>query len=106
MKKVVIIGAGPAGITAGYELMHSSKEYDVTILEESSDIGGISKTVKYNGNRMDIGGHRFFSKDTEVTTWWNKLMPMQGAPAYDDLKIRRKVELNPNGPNPEKEENV
>lgn len=106
MKKVVIIGAGPAGITAGYELMHKSKEYDVTILEESSDIGGISKTVKYNGNRMDIGGHRFFSKDTEVTTWWNKLMPMQGAPAYDDLKIRRKVELNPNGPNPEKEDNV
>ena len=71
MKKVIIIGAGPAGLTAAYELLKDKKEeYDVTILEESQDIGGISKTVKYNGNRMDIGGHRFFSKDKQVMDFW------------------------------------
>ena len=64
MKKVVIIGAGPAGLTAGFELKkRAPQEYDVTILEESGEIGGISRTVKYKNNRMDIGGHRFFSKD-------------------------------------------
>ncbi len=103
MKKVVIIGAGPAGLTAGFELLKKSKDYQVTILEESEAIGGISRTVRYNGNRMDIGGHRFFSKDTEVTRWWNNLMPLQGAPSLDDIKTGRQPELNPNGPNPEKE---
>ncbi|MDE6232119.1 MAG: NAD(P)-binding protein, partial [Lachnospiraceae bacterium] len=77
-KKVVIIGAGPAGITAGYELIKQTNgEYEVIILEESSEIGGISRTVRYNGNRMDIGGHRFFSKDDTVMEWWKNLMPIQ-----------------------------
>lgn len=68
MKRVIIIGAGPAGLTAAYELLkHSNDEYKVTILEESNTIGGISRTVRHNGNRMDIGGHRFFSKDQRVT---------------------------------------
>ena len=62
MKKVVIIGAGPAGLTAAYELLKKSNEYEVTVLEESEVVGGISRTVRYNGNRMDIGGHRFFQK--------------------------------------------
>ena len=62
MKKVVIIGAGPAGLTAAYELLKHKDKYDVTILEESKDIGGISKTVKYNGNRMDIGRTQIFFK--------------------------------------------
>lgn len=106
MKKVVIIGAGPAGLTAGFELLKKSKDYQVIILEESDAIGGISRTVRYKGNRMDIGGHRFFSKDSEVTKWWNNLMPLQGAPSFDDLKNGRTFELNPNGPNPEKEDNV
>lgn len=61
MKKVIIVGAGPAGLTAGYQLI-KEKEYEIVILEESNDIGGISKTIKYKGNRMDIGGHRFFQK--------------------------------------------
>ena len=60
MKNVVIIGAGPAGLTAAVELLKDKDEYNVTILEGSDVIGGISQTVRYNGNRMDIGGHRFF----------------------------------------------
>ena len=80
MKKIVIIGAGPAGLTLGYEILSKSKEYQVIILEESNNIGGISRTVRHKGNRMDIGGHRFFSKDTRVNEWWQSMMPSQGAP--------------------------
>ena len=87
MEKVLIIGAGPAGLTAGYEL--AKKGYDVTILEKSQDIGGISKTVRYQGNRMDLGGHRFFSKDQRVMKWWADMRPLQGAPAYDDKVLGR-----------------
>ena len=54
-KNVVIIGAGPAGLTAGYELLKKSKDYDVTILEQESFLGGISRTINYKGNRMDMG---------------------------------------------------
>lgn len=54
MKKVIIVGAGPAGLTAAYELLKKSDEMDVTVLEESQDMGGISKTVRYKGNRMDM----------------------------------------------------
>lgn len=106
MKKVIIIGAGPAGITAGYELLKQSNEYEVTILEESSYVGGISRTEVYNGHRMDIGGHRFFSKSQEVNDWWEQIMPMQGAPAYDDDKLSRNVPLEQGGPDPEKVDRV
>ena len=107
MKKVIIIGAGPAGLTAGYELLKDkSKKYDVTILEESNDIGGISKTVKYNGNRMDIGGHRFFSKDEKVMKFWEDLMPIQGKNSFDDEILNRGKPLSKNGPNPEKDDTV
>lgn len=106
MKKVIIIGAGPAGITAGYELLKQSNEYEVTILEESSYVGGISRTEVYNGHRMDIGGHRFFSKSQEVNDWWEQIMPMQGAPAYDDDKLSRDVPLEKGGPDPEKVDRV
>ena len=85
MKKVIIAGAGPAGITAGLELLRKSDEYEVVILEESGAIGGISRTVNHNGNRMDIGGHRFFSKDESVNRFWEELMPVQGMPSSDDI---------------------
>ncbi|NCB91598.1 MAG: NAD(P)/FAD-dependent oxidoreductase [Clostridia bacterium] len=106
MKKVVIIGAGPAGLTAAYCLLQNSKEYEVTILEESDAIGGISRTVNYKGNRMDIGGHRFFSKDKDVNAFWNHIMPTQGAPAYDDKKLGREKPLAKDGPDPEKDDRV
>ena len=106
MKKIVIIGAGPAGLTAGFELLKKEKNCKVIILEESGEIGGISRTVKYNGNRMDIGGHRFFSKDERVMKWWKELMPMQGAPSYDDKKLGREKPLTQGGPDPEKTDRV
>ncbi len=107
MEKVVVIGAGPAGLTAAYELLKQAGEkYEVTVLEESSEIGGISKTVKYKGNRMDMGGHRFFSKMPEVNKWWNEMLPMQGAPSFDDRLLERKVPLQKNGPDPEKSDRV
>lgn len=106
MKKVLIIGAGPAGITAGYELLKQSNEYEVTILEQSEEIGGISRTVRYKGNRMDLGGHRFFSKDDKVMNWWEQLMPKQGKPSYDDKVLERHVRLTAGGPDPEKENRV
>lgn len=106
MKKCIIIGGGPAGLTAGYELLLKSKEYEVIILEQSDTLGGISRTVRYNGNRMDIGGHRFFSKDKAVTEFWEKLMPTQGAPSIDDKILGREKALVPGGPNPETEDKV
>ncbi|SEN72025.1 Protoporphyrinogen oxidase [Chitinophaga rupis] len=75
-KRAIIIGAGPAGLTAAYELL---KRTDIkpVILEKSGDIGGISKTVNYKGNRIDIGGHRFFSKSDRVMNWWMNIMPVE-----------------------------
>src|SRR5580693_2595911 len=73
-KRAIIIGAGPAGLTAGLELLRRSGITPV-ILEASNEIGGISRTIKYKGNRMDIGGHRFFSKSDRVMQWWIDLMP-------------------------------
>ncbi len=105
MKKVVIIGGGPAGLTAGYELTKNG-DCEVVILEETNVLGGISQTVKYNGNRMDIGGHRFFSKDDEIMKWWADLMPLQGSPSKDDKILGRDSTLAENGPDPEKEDCV
>ena len=107
MKKVVIIGAGPAGLTAANELLKdNSGEYEVVILEETKVIGGISQTVRYNGNRMDIGGHRFFSKSDEIMNWWSELMPIQGAPSFDDEKLGREKPLSQGGPDPKNEDVV
>src|ERR1700679_2714902 len=75
-KKAIIIGAGPAGLTAAYELLTRT---DVTpiILEKSGEIGGISRTTNFKGNRMDMGPHRFFSKSDRVMDWWLQRMPLQ-----------------------------
>ncbi len=106
MKKCIIIGGGPAGLTAGYELLKKSNDYEVIILEQSETLGGISRTVKHNGHRMDIGGHRFFSKDKNVNDFWAELMPMQGAPSIDDKILGREKELANGGPDPETEDKV
>ena len=74
-KTAVIIGAGPAGLTAAAELLKASIR--PIVLEKSPCMGGIARTVTYKGNRMDIGGHRFFSKSDRVMKWWLALFPPQ-----------------------------
>ena len=73
-KRAIIIGAGPAGLTAALELLRQTDVVPI-VLEASEEIGGISRTIRYKGNRMDIGGHRFFSKSDRVMQWWMELMP-------------------------------
>ncbi|MEO7028693.1 MAG: NAD(P)/FAD-dependent oxidoreductase [Acidobacteriaceae bacterium] len=73
-RKAIIIGAGPAGLTAALEFLRKTDVQPV-VIEASGEIGGISRTVCYKGNRMDIGGHRFFSKSDRVMQWWIDLMP-------------------------------
>ncbi len=106
MKKVVIIGGGPAGLTAALELKKQSRGYNVVLLEEDKQVGGISKTIRYKGNRMDLGGHRFFSKIDRVNEFWEEVMPLQGKASFDDKKLKKKKTLKKGGPDPEKEDNV
>jgi protoporphyrinogen oxidase len=73
-QKAVIIGAGPAGLTAALEMVRHGGIQPI-VLEASHEIGGISRTIRYKGNRMDIGGHRFFSKSDRVMEWWLEIMP-------------------------------
>ncbi len=106
-KIAIIIGAGPAGLTAAYELIGKSSIKPI-IFEMSSDIGGISKTVNYKGNRMDIGGHRFFSKSERVMDWWQNILPLQGRPSKDDIILNRDVAISEveGAPDPEKSDLV
>src|SRR5689334_2118732 len=106
-KIAIIIGAGPAGLTAAYELLEKTGIRPI-IFEKSGDIGGISKTVNYKGNRIDIGGHRFFSKSDRVMQWWQKILPIQGFPARDDLILGRKPLYpdTPDAPDPERVDTV
>ncbi len=92
-KIAIIIGAGPAGLTAAYQLLDKT-DIKPIIFEMTDDIGGISKTVAHNGNRIDIGGHRFFSKSDQVMEWWKNILPLQGAPAMDDRLLGRKIPLS------------
>lgn len=98
-KTAVIIGAGPAGLTAAYELL---KRTDITpiVIEESCHMGGIARTINHCGNRMDIGGHRFFSKNDTIMNWWLSILPMQGAPAIDEILTDSSATYS-NGPDPE-----
>lgn len=75
-QRVVIGGAGPAGLTAALELLRASDAYEVIVVETAPEVGGLSKTVNHNGNRLDIGGHRFFSHSDWVMNWWRKILPI------------------------------
>src|ERR1700685_1312617 len=80
-KIAVIAGAGPAGLTAALELLRRSDVMPI-VFEADAQVGGISKTINYRGNRMDLGGHRFFSKSDWVMRWWQEILPVaadQGA---------------------------
>ncbi|MCH6258217.1 NAD(P)/FAD-dependent oxidoreductase [Puniceicoccaceae bacterium K14] len=84
--KIVIIGAGPAGLTAGLEAINLG--HDVVVAEQDPEyVGGISRTVKKEGYRFDIGGHRFFSKNTEIQKWWKARL------SEDFLKVDRQSRI-------------
>src|SRR5512142_2389308 len=86
MRTAVIIGAGPAGLTAAYELL-ARTDIRPIVLEHGAIVGGLSRTECYKGNRIDIGGHRFFSKSDRVMRWWLEMLPLEpGAPA--DVRLR------------------
>lgn len=92
-KKAIIIGAGPAGLTAALELLEKTDIIPI-IFEATSDIGGISKTINYKGNRIDIGGHRFFSKSDKIMEWWLNILPLENPPQLnpqdkDDIMLVR-----------------
>ncbi len=105
-KIAVIIGAGPAGLTAAYEFLTKSEDIKPIVLEMENFVGGISRTATYKGNRMDIGGHRFFSKDERVNELWTKMLPVQGSPSLDDKILGREKPLKDGGPNPETTDEV
>jgi len=73
-RAVVVIGAGPAGLTAAFELVKAGRATEVTVLESTDVVGGISQTVKRDGWRFDIGGHRFFTKVSAVNALWNEML--------------------------------
>lgn len=76
-KRVIIIGAGPAGLTCAYEFLKKSNQYEIIVLEKEKQVGGISKTITYHHNKMDLGGHRFFSKNDYINEIWQEIMPLQ-----------------------------
>ncbi len=86
-KRVVIVGAGPAGLTAALELQ-SHGITDVTVLESDTIVGGISRTVNHNGNRIDIGGHRFFSKSDWVMNWWLNVLPVDPSAPKEGIALQ------------------
>ncbi|MCK5018431.1 MAG: NAD(P)/FAD-dependent oxidoreductase, partial [Candidatus Peribacteraceae bacterium] len=90
-KIAIIAGAGPAGLTAAYELI---KRTDITpiVLEATDAIGGIAQTYNYKGNRIDIGGHRFFSKSERVMNWWFNILPPQGKPSADTEEKKHDID--------------
>lgn len=106
-KIAIVIGAGPAGLTAAYELLQRTGIKPI-VIESEYAVGGISKTVDYKGNRFDIGGHRFFSKSDKVVAWWLDKLPLQGFPSSDDKALNREVPLStlPGAPDPETTDKV
>ena len=109
-KRALIIGAGPAGLTAAYELL---KRTDVQplVYEKTDSIGGISRTVRYKGNRMDIGGHRFFSKSDRVMDWWMAVMPVEATADGNPQPVtyrnqRAEVRASAQAPTPDREDRV
>src|SRR5207248_5691292 len=107
-KQAIIIGAGPAGLTLALELLRRT-DIQPVILEQSEYMGGISRTVRYKGNRMDIGGHRFFSKSDRVMQWWLDRLPLERAADRIDIAYQgwgRSWETNGAGPDPDADDCV
>jgi protoporphyrinogen oxidase len=90
-RTAIIIGAGPAGLTAAYELLSNSNIKPI-VLEKSDHMGGLSRTVNYKGNRIDIGGHRFFSKSDRVMNWWFQHLPIESMNGHTNGNENEKVQ--------------
>jgi protoporphyrinogen oxidase len=108
----IIIGAGPAGLTAAYELAEKT-DIKPLVFEAADDVGGIARTFQYKGNRIDLGGHRFFSKSDRVMDWWREVLPLQryvdSADSRIEIKYQRKtrwIDLPEDGPNPDETDDV
>lgn len=106
-KTAIIIGAGPGGLTAAYELLKRT-EIRPVVYEMTNAVGGISKTVNYKGNRIDIGGHRFFSKSRRVVDWWLQILPKQGHSSRNGAAadVALSSLIDPDGPDPERTDRV
>ncbi len=108
-KTAIIIGAGPAGLTAAYELLDKTDVRPI-VFEAGDDVGGLSRTIEYKGNRIDIGGHRFFSRSDRVMDWWQSILPLQaGAEGGVEVTYQNKTRMVvPGGPaaDPAKDERV
>lgn len=83
--KIIVIGAGPAGLTAALEFLRRDAGNEVLVLEAEGSIGGLARTIDWNGNRFDIGGHRFFSRDADVERWWRGIMPMRSVERHSSI---------------------
>lgn len=106
-KRVVILGAGPSGLAAAYELLNrAGSQYEVIILEQSDNVGGMQRTVTHQGNYMNLAGHRLHSEYSTVINWISNFLPKQSAPSFDDKKLGRDVMCDPDGKDPQTENNV
>lgn len=103
---IVIIGGGPAGLSCAYHLLKNNKKNKVIIIEESASVGGISKTINHKGNRMDLGGHRFFTKNEDILKLWLDILPLQGKPSYDDKLLKINKDYKNGKIDPEKKDTV
>src|SRR5450755_2489185 len=86
-KTAIIIGAGPAGLTAAYELLTKTDIVPI-IIEADVQVGGLSKTINYKGNKIDIGGHRFFSKSEKIIKWWLHFLPLDASADKHHIDIK------------------
>ena len=108
----IIIGAGPAGLTAAYELAERTDIRPI-VFEARDGVGGIARTFEYKGNRIDLGGHRFFSKSDRVMAWWRRMLPLEGNPGGTDERIEigyqgktRWLDVPEEGPDPDQTDDV
>jgi protoporphyrinogen oxidase len=109
VKRAIIMGAGPAGLTAALEMLNNTDIVPI-VLEKSTYMGGISRTLNHKGNRIDIGGHRFFSKSDRVMKWWTDILPIErdgaGSKEISYQGKQRSTDNLPCGPCPEECDNV